>query len=110
LLAYADAQYGLCQRTNELVEMVFAQISHGHRGFSLSREDDALGLAQLRRVVSQYGFNTQSGKRVNHRADVARIIFQYSYHLRSLAFRMDGCVETKTGWHFRERQPLLYSE
>ena len=79
LLTDADAQDGLLQRTDNLIQTMFPQIGHCRTGLPLSRKDDTVGIPQLDGIVSQLRLNAKSSQCVHHREDIACIVFYDSY-------------------------------
>ena len=58
LLTYADAQYGLPKRADNLVEAAGLQVLHCPTGLALSGKQHAVGLLQLLGIVSQQRIKT----------------------------------------------------
>jgi hypothetical protein len=79
LLTDTDAQHGLPQLTDDLVQTTLTQIFHGSSGFALPGKDDTIGTPQLLGIVCQQRFYTQAFQGVDNRIDVAGIIFDYRY-------------------------------
>ena len=79
LLTHTDAQHGLAQRTDDIVQPASLQILHGTTGFALSRKQHAVGTLQLLGIVRQQRLNTQPSQCVHHRVDVSSIIFYDCY-------------------------------
>lgn len=75
LLAYANAQNGLCEGTNHFIQTTSPEIIHRSSSISLPREDNTVSLSQPLSVVSQLGFNTLSFQSAYHREYISRIIF-----------------------------------
>ena len=66
LLSDADAQHGLLQVTDDLVQPALTQVSHRRAGLALSGEDYAVSLSELFRIVGQQRVDAQSLQRVHH--------------------------------------------
>ncbi len=77
LLAYADAQYRLCQIAYDTVQCVVAQIFHCSSGLALSGEYHTVGLSQRGGIVRQYRVCAKALECVYHRIDVSCVVFYY---------------------------------
>ena len=75
LLSDANAEDGLRQGTNHLVEPSLAKVAHRARGLALTGEDDAIRTPKLLGRIGQKGFNTHSLQSMNDRKDIAGIVF-----------------------------------
>ena len=79
LLTHADAQHGLAQRTDDIVQPASLQVLHGTTGFALSGKQHVVGTLQLLGIVRQQRLHTQPSQCVHHRVDVSSVIFYDCY-------------------------------
>jgi hypothetical protein len=77
LLSDADAQHGLRQGRDNLVQSSLAEIVHGIACLALAGEDDSVGTAQFLGGICQQGLHPHPLQSVNDGKDVPCIIFHY---------------------------------
>ena len=90
LLTDADAQNGLSQLTDDLVQMALTQILHGTSCFSLSGKHHTVGTPQLLGIVCQQRLYSQTFQSVDNRIDIAGIIF-YDCYIHWFLNLSDAC-------------------
>jgi hypothetical protein len=77
LLSHTDAEHGLLQVADHLVEPAGPQVVHRLAGVSLSGKQHLIGRLQQFCIVRQQGFDPHPPQGVDDGIDIPRIIFYY---------------------------------
>ena len=77
LLSDANAQDGLREGTNHLVQSVLAKVAHRVARLALTRENHTVGASQLYGGIRQQGFYAHTLQSMDDGKDVSGIVFDY---------------------------------